>query len=395
MKKTVAIIGGGASALSAAAFIDEDQFHVSIYEKNKSLGRKFLVAGDGGFNLTHSETISSMKTRYSPQSFLDETLDQFTNTDFCAWLEKIGIPTFVGSSGRIYPEKGIKPITVLTHIMDELNRKQVAINVNHSWKNWGESNELIFDNGLKIAADYVLFSLGGSSWKVTGSDGSWLSTFEEKGIETRPFLSSNCAYRIDWSDDFLEKNAGEAIKNCSIRCGKRTQKGEVVVTEFGLEGNAIYALTPEIQQELDAHGSATIYLDFKPTVHMAELHDRLVMSTLSTTEILKRKIKLSAVQIHLLKSYLSKEEFTTIDLLAEKIKAFPLTVIAAAPLDEAISTTGGIDLGAVNASFELKTMNNTFCMGEMLDWNAPTGGYLLQACFSMGVRVARELNRRG
>ena len=395
MKKTVAIIGGGASALSAAAFLAADQFDVSIYEKNKSLGRKFLVAGDGGFNLTHSEPISLMKTRYSPQSFLDETLDQFTNTDFCAWLEKMGIPTFVGSSGRIFPEKGIKPITVLKKIVDELTRKHVEIKFNHRWETWGENNELIFANGERVVADYVLFSLGGSSWKVTGSDGSWLQTFEKKGIPTRPFLAANCAFQMDWKADFIKKNAGEPIKNCAIRCGNRKQKGEVVVTQFGLEGNAIYALSAEIQSELMAHGFATIYLDFKPILHIADLHDRLTASTLSTTEILKRKIKLSAVQIDLLKAYLTKEEYTTIDLLAEKIKDFPLTVIAAAPLDEAISTTGGIELEAVSEQFELKSIANTFCMGEMLDWNAPTGGYLLQACFSMGVRVAREVNRRG
>lgn len=395
MKKTVAIIGGGASALIAAAFLDADQFDVTIYEKNKSVGRKFLVAGNGGFNLTHSESISLMKSRYSPESFLAEALNQFTNTDLCLWLEKIGIPTFVGSSGRIYPEKGIKPITVLTKILDELAHKHVEIKLNHRWENWGVNNELIFENGAIISPDYALFSLGGGSWKVTGSDGSWLNTFEEKGIPVHPFLPSNCAYHIDWNADFIAKYAGEPIKNCSIRCGTKIQKGEVVVTQFGLEGNAIYALSPEIQSELNANGSATVYLDFKPSLHIAEIHDRLVASTLKTTEILKRKLNLSAVHIHLLKSYLSKEAFTTHDLLAEKIKAFPLTLIAAAPLDEAISTTGGIALDAVTEQFELKSITNTFCMGEMLDWNAPTGGYLLQACFSMGVMVGHELNERG
>lgn len=394
MKKTVAIIGGGPSALIAAAFLDPNKFEVTIYEKNKSLGRKFLVAGNGGFNLTHSEAIDLMKARYTPEFFLAEVISAFTNEDLRSWLDKIGIPTIVGSSGRVYPEKGIKPITVLTKILDILAANKVQIVYNHIWEKWGANNELIFANGVSISSDYVLFSLGGGSWKVTGSDGAWRESFEKKSIKTLPFLAANCAYKMNWESDFIARNEGEPIKNCAISCGNIQQKGEVVITAFGLEGNAIYALSPAIQTALSAHGTATIFIDFKPTFHLAEVHDKLVSSGLKTTEKLKRKLKLSQAQIQLLKSTLTKEEFTTHDLLAEKIKAFPLTVTAAAPIDEAISTTGGIALDEVNENFELKQINNQFCMGEMLDWNAPTGGYLLQACFSMGVHIARELNGR-
>jgi uncharacterized flavoprotein (TIGR03862 family) len=392
MKKTVAIVGGGPSALIAAAFLDPQLFEVTVYEKNKTLGRKFLVAGDGGFNLTHSEPIETMIGRYTPDSFLKNALLNFTNEDLRAWFAEIGIPTLVGSSKRVYPEKGIKPITVLTKIQEVLASNGVHIECEHTWEGWGTDGELVFNGDTAVKADYTLFSLGGGSWKVTGSDGSWLNTFADKGINTLPFLPANCAYQVDWSAAFIAQNEGSPLKNIALSCLKKRQTGELVITKFGLEGNAIYALSPEIQTGLAAEGSATVYLDLKPTLHLSELYERITASGLKTTEVLKRKLKLSPVQIHLLKAVLTKEEFINHDVLAEKIKALPLTVVAAAPLDEAISTTGGIPLEEVGENFELNGLKDSFCIGEMLDWNAPTGGYLLQACFSMGVFVAKHLN---
>jgi uncharacterized flavoprotein (TIGR03862 family) len=394
MKKSIAIIGGGSSALIAAAFLDANLFEVTLYEQKKTLGRKLLVAGDGGFNLTHSEPIEIMTTRYTPDSFLKNALSNFTNEDLIIWLKKIGIPTMTGSSNKIYPEKGIKPITILNKIKEILVAKNVQIKCNHTWDGWTSNNELIFNKNIIVTADYTVFAIGGGSWKVTGSDGKWLNTFKEKGISTLNFLPANCAYKINWSKDFIEKNEGKPLKNIALSCLEKTQKGELVITKFGLEGNAIYALSPEIQSGLSNQGSATIYLDLKPMLTIEELHQKIVTSSLKTTETLKRTLKLSQTQIHLLKSIVTKEEFMSNALLSKNIKALPLTVLSAAPLDEAISTTGGIPLEAVTKNFELKKLKNSFCIGEMLDWNAPTGGYLLQACFSMGVYIAQFLNKK-
>ncbi len=393
MKKSIAIIGGGPAALFAAAFLDSNKFDITIYEKKKSLGRKFLVAGDGGFNLTHGEPIENMISRYTPNSFLKEALLNFSNEDLRNWLDKIDIPTFVGSSKRVYPEKGIKPIEVLTKIKQFLIDKNIQFEYNHEWKGWSTKNELLFNNSKTINPDYTIFCLGGGSWKITGSDGFWLNTFKSKGIKTLPFLPANCAYEISWKKYFIDRNEGKPLKNIALSCGTKTQKGELVIIKFGLEGNAIYALSSEIQPQLSNNKTASIYLDLKPMFTQEEVSKKVNNSQLKPTDILKKVLKLSPPQIDLLRTFLTKEEYTNKNILSEKIKALPLTVLSAATLDEAISTTGGIALNEVSENFEFHKLKNNFCIGEMLDWNAPTGGYLLQACFSMGVYVANHLNK--
>ena len=394
MKKSIAIIGGGPSALFAAAFLDTNKFDVTIYEKKKSLGRKFLVAGDGGFNLSHGESIDNIIARYTPTSFLKNALLNFTNEDFRNWLLSIDIPTFVGSSNRIYPEKGIKPITVLTNIKQFLIDKNIQFVYNHEWKGWNDKSELVFNDNKTINADYTIFSLGGASWKITGSDGNWTDKFKQKDINTLPFLPANCAYNINWKSDFISKNEGQPLKNMAVSCLDKKQKGELVITKFGLEGNAIYALSPQIQSQLSANIKPVIYLDLKPMFTFTEIVKKINNSHLRTTDILKKILKLSAPQIALLKTVLTKEEYINKNSIEEKIKALPLVIEAAAPLNEAISTTGGIPLNEVNENFELKKLKNNYCIGEMLDWNAPTGGYLLQACFSMGAYVAKHFNEK-
>ena len=392
MKKTVAIIGGGPSALIAAAFLDSEQFDITIYEKNKSVGRKFLVAGKGGFNLTHSEPIEQMISRYSESSILENALNSFTNTDLRAWLEEIGIPTYIGSSKRVYPEAGIKPITVLSKILDTLKSNSVKIEYQQEWTGWNKDGSLTFASGNAVSSDHSVFALGGGSWKVTGSDGSWMKQFEDRGIETVPFLPTNCAYEIKWKPELLDKIEGLPLKNISLRCLDKICKGEVVITKFGIEGNAIYALSSEIQSQLSSSGTAIAHLDMKPSFSLEEILEKMVQSNLKTTEFLKSKLNLSKVQLQLLKSTLTKDEFLSNECLADKIKNFPLTIQSSAPLDEAISTTGGISMNAISDRFKLKNLGNTFCIGEMLDWNAPTGGYLLQACFSMGVFFSQKMN---
>ncbi|MGY8933934.1 MAG: NAD(P)/FAD-dependent oxidoreductase [Flavobacteriales bacterium] len=392
MKKQITIIGGGPSAFLLASFLDAEKFTITIYEKNKTAGRKFLVAGKGGFNLTHSESIDQLIKRFTPINFLDKALLNFTNIDFRNWLDQIGIRTYIGSSKRVFPEKGIKPIEVLNAILKSLKKKGVIIKYEHTFSDWdGTGNPVI--NNKPTPTDYTVFSLGGGSWKVTGSDGSWLDTFSKKGIKTKVFQASNCGYKIDWKSNFIQKNEGTPLKNIAISCNNVIQKGEVVITKFGLEGNAIYGLSPQIRAQLNTTSKATVFIDFKPSLTLENILSKIKKSIFkNTTQILKKELKLSPSQIDLLKTYLSKESYLNIESLAKNIKKFPLELIETASIDEAISTVGGIDLNAISKNFELKKMPNQFCIGEMLDWDVPTGGYLLQASASIGVYLAKYLN---
>ena len=393
MKKVVSIIGGGASAIAVAAFLDSNIYDITIFEKNKALGRKFLVAGNGGFNLTHSEEISTLVERYAPNNFLKEDLLNFNNKNLRSWLKTIGIATYVGSSKRVYPTAGTKPIEVLKAIQTVIANNGVKIRYNKTWCGWDTHNHLVFKDGEKTASDITIFALGGASWKVTGSDGNWLSIFKNKGINVLPFQASNCAYQIQWPLDFIKKFAGTPLKNIAISCNEKKQKGEVVITELGFEGNAIYALSSEIRCELKKHLKATIYIDFKPTLQLKSIIKKLkTTDSKKVSNTLKNVLKLSASQIALLKSNLSKEAFLDTQQLADKIKQLPLTIIGSAPIDEAISTVGGIALPEVDSNYTLKKFPNTYCIGEMLNWDTPTGGYLLQACFSMGYSLAEHLN---
>lgn len=393
MKKSVSIIGGGPAAFLLAAFLDPQKFHVTIYEKNKTLGRKFLVAGKGGFNLTHSEPIAQLIERYTPAHFLQEALLDFDNADFQKWIDLMGIPTYIGSSKRVYPESGIKPVAVLNAILDVLNKRGVAICFQHNWTGWNANHDLLFNADTVVKSDYTIFALGGGSWKITGSDGSWIELFKKQGISVVPFKASNCAYCVDWNIDFIDLYEGNPLKNIAISCGDKKQKGEVVITRFGLEGNAIYALSPQIREEINTKQKATIFLDLKPNLSYEDLLQKIKKSNFKkTSEKLQKELKLNPAQIGLLKIYLSKETYLNSELLAQNIKNLPIEITGTALLDEAISTTGGIKLAALDENFQLKMMKNNYCIGEMIDLDAPTGGYLLQSCFSMGVFLARQLN---
>jgi len=395
--KSVAIIGGGPSALMLAAMLDEKKYQVHIYEKNATVGRKFLVAGDGGFNLTHSEDIDSFITRYTPPLFLEQALRSFTNQDLCSWLKIIGIETYTGSSKRVFPIKGIKPIEVLNAFLEKLKAKNVEIHSHHEWKGWSENYKLIFLNKKEEAivdADIVVFALGGASWTVTGSDGTWLDLFQKKGIQTVPFQASNCACKVEWPAGFLEKNEGKWLKNISVSAEKQIKHGELIITKFGLEGSAIYALSPLIRNQLLTNGVAKINIDFKPTFSKEELIQKLsIKTTKSITQLLSTELKLSDTQIALLKAFISKDDFLNFEKLASAINSFPISLIGTSPIDEAISTVGGIALSEIDVNFQLHKLPNQYVIGEMLDWDAPTGGYLLQGCFSMGASVGKIFNK--
>jgi uncharacterized flavoprotein (TIGR03862 family) len=393
VKKSVSIIGGGPAALLLAVFLDCQKFKVTIYEKNKALGRKFMVAGKGGFNLTHSEPIGELIARYTPPHFLQQALTDFDNHDFRNWIDSIGVPTYIGSSKRVYPESGIKPIAVLNAILAVLDKQNVEIKYKQTWTGWNDNDDLIFNSDTAIQSDYTIFALGGSSWKVTGSDGTWLDLFKNQGIDINPFEASNCAYQVEWPEDFILEHEGSPLKNIAIGCLNKKQKGEVVITRFGLEGNAIYALSPQIREELENQQKATVFLDLKPTLTYDDLLQKIKKSNLKkTSEMLLKEVKLTPAQIGLLKKYLNKETYLNHELLAQNIKKLSIEIIGSALINDAISTTGGIELNAVDTNFQLKKLKNQYCIGEMLDWDAPTGGYLLQACFSMGMHLARHLN---
>ncbi|MDP1743947.1 MAG: NAD(P)-dependent oxidoreductase [Bacteroidota bacterium] len=395
MKRAIAIIGGGPAAMMLAATLNEQKFDVTIYEKNSALGRKFLVAGDGGFNLTHSENTEQFISRYTPASFFSSIITSFTNTDLRNWLTNIGIETFVGSSKRVFPLKGIKPIDVLNAILAVLKKKNVSIKTRHTWKGWN-NNELIFETAnqpINVKVDIAIFALGGGSWQVTGSDGSWTNYFSEKEIDIIPFQASNCAYEIKWGNEFIKIAEGASLKNISLKCGDKEKKGELVITRFGLEGGSIYALSAEIRKQLNSNNTAKIFLDLKPSLTVVEIKNKISnKGNKSLSKHLENELNLNPVQLALLKTVLSKTDFTNIETLSEKIKNLELIITSAAPVDEAISTVGGISLNEIDNNFQLKKLPGQYVIGEMLDWDAPTGGYLLQGCFSMGYFLAKRLN---
>ncbi|HXB12910.1 MAG TPA: TIGR03862 family flavoprotein [Bacteroidia bacterium] len=383
MKIKVTIIGSGPAGLMAAARLDEKKFEVTVYEKNSAPARKFLVAGSGGFNLTHSEPFEQLIKRYTPSSFIDPIIRSFTNVDLQVWLKTIGIPTFTGTSRRIFPEKGIKPIAVLNAILKVLKDKNVKLVTGYNWQ------------GEKMNSDINVFALGGSSWKITGSDGSWTNYFQEHGIEIIPFQASNCAFKIDWPKNLKDLAAGLPLKNVCLESLNIKKLGEVVITEFGMEGSAIYALSPQIRQQLNEHPKAICYIDLKPSLNMIDVIQLLEKkpADCTMTKYLDTELNLSKTHLALLKNLTTKEDFLNPEKLANKIKRLPLEITGMAPIDQAISTVGGISLNEIDKNFQLKKLPGNYVIGEMLDWDAPTGGYLLQACFSMGHNLGEYLNK--
>lgn len=397
MKRTVTIVGGGACALMLGAELDESKFDVGIYEKNAALGRKFLVAGDGGLNLTHSEPADRFLKQYSPFSFLEKPFRHFNNLHLVEWLQRAGVPTFTGSSGRIFPQKGVKPVQVLNVFLQILRRRRVSIHYKHEWKGFSDHGHLVFGHSgdfVKIKSDLVIFCLGGASWPVTGSAGEWKDLFQERNIRVNEFEASNCSFLVHWDEDILPSIEGKALKNIRISCGKRSVSGEVVITRAGIEGSGIYPLSPEIRAQLHRSNQAKIFIDLKPGLSKNEIVLRLKeINKGSLSQALKTSLNLSPVHLAVLKSATSKEEFSNTTLLAEKIGNLALIVNGTGPIEDAISSAGGIALPEITGDFELNKLPGHFAIGEMLDYDAPTGGYLLQSCFTMASYLASHLNR--
>jgi uncharacterized flavoprotein (TIGR03862 family) len=376
-----------------AAQLDTDKYQVTIYDKKKAVGRKFLVAGEGGLNLTFNAPLDELINQYHPNDFIAPILQQFTNEDLRNWFKSLEIPTFLGSSNRVFPAKELKPIDVLNKITEHLTAKNVQFKLDTQWTGWNTKGHLCFNDSEDIESDITVFALGGASWKVTGSDGSWCGAFMERGINVLPFRAANCAFHIDWDTNFIHTHAGKPLKNIALKYKKQSSKGELVVSEFGLEGNALYALSRSLQDELLTKKSVCLKLDLKPTMTVSQIKAKYKKSKLTkVTDILKEDLSLDRTAVALIKQYSDKETFMDINQLAKIIKAVPITLTAADDIDKAISTLGGIALDEVDANFQLNKMPNTYAIGEMLDWYAPTGGYLLQGCFSMGFSLAENLN---
>jgi uncharacterized flavoprotein (TIGR03862 family) len=387
------IIGGGPAALMLAAQIDTKKYQVRLCEKKKTVGRKFLVAGEGGLNLTYSSSIEALITQYFPSAFMDPIIRQFTNEDLMDWLNDHGISTFIGSSNRVFPEKQLKPITVLNTLISTIKKRGINFQLGTQWIGWNDDGQACFDKVDDIVSDIVVFALGGASWKVTGSDGAWLSIFKDRGVMVHPFRPANCAFGVNWNNDFISTHEGKPLKNIALNYQGHFAKGELVISNFGLEGNAIYALSQKIQATLLTEKSTIIYLDLKPTLNVDQIKSKYKNARRSkVTDILKMDLNLDRTSIGILKQFTNKDTFYNPDLLAETIKAVPVLIHAAEVLDKAISSLGGIALEEIDENFQCTKIPNTYAIGEMLDWYAPTGGYLLQGCFSMGFALAKHLN---
>lgn len=397
-KKSISIIGGGTAALMLASELNSNIFEIHLYEKTKNIGNKFLVAGKGGFNLTHSENIKSFIEKYEPKEFISPFLTHFNNLDTRTWFENIGIETIIGSSGKIYPAAGINPNTVLKAIKNKLIEKNVEIHYQYKWIGLNEKYYPIFElkdkTNISIASDIVVFALGGASWKVTGSDGSWLNIFKNIGIKTNIFEASNCAFEVIWKSDFISKYEGKPLKNIATFCNNKTIKGELVITRFGIEGGAIYAQSSNLRRQLNQSKKAVIYLDLKPQLDIASIENKLntPRGKKSISNHIMDQLKLDKTVLSLLKSLISKDDYTNISVLAEKIKNLPLEIVGIEEIDKAISTVGGIALEEVDENLKLNKLPSHYAIGEMLDWDVQTGGYLLQASFSMGNYLANHLN---
>ena len=392
MKKVV-IIGGGAASFVAADQLSK-HFEVCVYEKGKSVGKKFLVAGKGGFNLAHNLSLPELSSLYSPKGFMDNCLESFDSNHLRNWYSHLGISTFIGSSNRIFPEKGISPANVLNTIKSKLHKQGVTFFTEHEFIGFSKSVKPLLKNvteELEITADYYIFALGGGSWKVTGANSKWLPLFENIGIPTLPFQSSNCGLNIEWPTQILNHHVGKPLKNISVSINNNHIKGEALITTYGLEGNAIYPISSWVRDALKTDKNPQIAIDFKPNNTEIQLLAKLKHAS---PKNYGKLLHLDSVQMAFIKSFCTKEEYLNPTHFVGKVKNILVTIQSLRGVEESISTVGGIPTSELNADFSLHKYPHVFCIGEMVDWDAPTGGFLLQGCFSMSNYVAQNILER-
>jgi uncharacterized flavoprotein (TIGR03862 family) len=390
-RKKIIIIGGGPAALMAADVLAR-HCQVDIYEKAKTIGRKFLVAGKGGFNLSNSLTGPALLQQYHPAGFMDACLQAFDTEATRDWLAQLGIPTYVGTSGRVFPTPPIKPFEVLKALKNKLLSKGVLFHTQHTCVDFDQQQLSIDFQGhtSTIPFDYCIFALGGASWPVTGSDGSWTQMFTRKNINVMPFEASNCGIHIEWPEAFIRHHAGKPLKNIQLQIGIEVRRGEATITRYGLEGNAIYPLVPAIRQALNNAANPLLLLDLKPNNTLESLLEKAQIKPCTSKDYAQR-FNLDTMELALVKNALDKNTFLDPLKFARALKQVPLYVHALRPVKEAISTVGGLDLQELNPDFSLRKYPQVYPIGEMLDWDAPTGGFLLQGCFSMGYFVGKSI----
>jgi hypothetical protein len=403
----IAIVGGGPAGLMAAQVLSDAGQMVHLFDAMPSIGRKFLLAGKGGLNLTHSEGADTFAGRYGARrAALEDLLKDFDASGVRAWALGLGIETFVGSSGRIFP-KDMKAAPLLRAWLQRLrhpaNGPGVRFHMRHRWMGWeeGAPATLCFDGPhgpVRVQAGAVVLALGGGSWARLGSNGAWVPLLAARGVAVAPLLPSNCGFDVKggWSEHFASRFAGQPFKSVALSLSTSqgvhfARKGEFVATATGVEGSLVYAASSLLRDDIIRTGSATFHLDLLPDLTaervLAEVqHPR---GTRSLSSHLKSRLHIEGIKAGLLHELLTRDAFNSPVQLAAAIKALPITLTATRPIDEAISSAGGVLFETMTPGLMLETLPGVFCAGEMLDWEAPTGGYLLQACFASGRRAGQ------
>jgi uncharacterized flavoprotein (TIGR03862 family) len=396
--RTVAIVGGGPAGLMAAEAARTAGLQVDVYEAKGSVGRKFLIAGKGGLNLTHAEPRPGFDARYREQATLvGRWLDAFDGDALRAWARGLGVETYVGTSHRVFPLDR-KAAPLLRGWVRRLRDAGVRFHVQHRWTGWDADGALRFDTphgALRVQADACVLALGGASWPQLGSDGAWVAWLRAAGIDVADLQPANCGFDVDWSAHFAQRHAGAPLKAVVARwrdgATDRTRRGECVVSATGVEGSLVYAASAALRDAIARDGSATLWLDLAPDRDAAALAAALSRprGKRSLGEHLRRSAGLDAVKVGLLHEALPRERLGDAALVAATVKSLPLTLRAARPVAEAISSAGGVRATACDDTLMLRARPGTFVAGEMLDWEAPTGGYLLTACFASGLCAGR------
>lgn len=400
---SVAVIGGGPAGLMAAEVLCQGGVTVDLFDAMPSVGRKFLLAGKGGMNITHSEDLPSFAGRYgNREKNIAPLLNTFTPDALREWIHALGIETFVGSSGRVFPRE-MKAAPLLRAWLHRLREAGVTFHMRHRWLGWAENNTLCFavpnaekaektDKSEKLVqADAVILALGGGSWAHLGSDGLWIPLLAQRGIAVAPLKPANCGFDTNWSEHFSSRFAGKPVKTVVLsyidQAGiEHRKQGEIMITATGVEGGLIYALSAGLRDQIAQNGNVQIYLDLLPgkdeQVVINEIaHPR---GSRSMSSHLQSRLGFKGVKAGLLRELVGAEVYADPKRLGAAIKHLPLTLVAPRPLNEAISSAGGVEFEALDEQLMIRKLPGVFCAGEMLDWEAPTGGYLLTACFASG-----------
>jgi uncharacterized flavoprotein (TIGR03862 family) len=398
LSKSVAVIGAGPAGLMAAEVLAQGGAYVTVYDAMPSAGRKLLMAGRGGLNLTHSEPLPRFLARYREASpHLEAAIEAFPPSALRDWSEALGQETFVGSSGRVFP-RAFKASPLLRAWLRRLDSTGVKLALRHRWTGWDEQGRLRFqtaDGPCAVEASATVLALGGASWPRLGSNGAWMETLAARGVTIAPLRPANSGFTVAWSDIFRDRFEGQPLKGVALTFGKHTVRGEAIVTYTGIEGGAVYALSAELREAILRDGTATLNIALRPDVAVGELTTKLSVAKgkQSFSNFLRKAANLSSVAIGLLQEA-AKASGTSLAVLspadlARLIQAVPVQLNGVAPIARAISTAGGIAFDELDDAFMLRRVPGVFAAGEMLDWEAPTGGYLLQASFATGAAAGR------